>query len=154
MVHPKHRCHVLWHRYDPITAGQGRFSVITGNYYRGCDVFVIVYDATNRTSCDHVDARLTQIQQYRDMQHGVILICANKADLVSEVVVSERDERAKGDMVGALFVPTSARTGRNVDFALLTATERIVEIRKLKLEDKRTRTLEFVSRQECRKSSI
>ena len=87
---------------------------------------------------------VTQIQQYHDMQHGVILICANKADLVSEVVVSERDERAKGDMVGALFVPTSARTGRNVDFALLTATERIVEIRKLKLEDKRTRTLDRI----------
>jgi hypothetical protein len=87
---------------------------------------------------------VTQIKQYHDMQHGVILICANKADLVYEVVASERERRAKADLVGALFVPTSAQTDRNVDFAFLTATERIVEIRKIKSEDKRTRTLDRI----------
>jgi hypothetical protein len=56
-------------------------------------------------------------------------LCANKADLVSEVVVSEREGRAKAESIGALFVPTSAQTSRNVDYAFLTATQRIVEMR-------------------------
>jgi Ras-related protein Rab-1A len=111
------------------TAGRERSSDITGTYFRQSDVFVIVYDATNRTSFEHVDAWLSQIKQFHNMQHKVTLLCANKADLVSEVVVSEREGRAKAESIGALFVPTSAQTSRNVDYAFLTATQRIVEMR-------------------------
>jgi Ras-related protein Rab-1A len=116
------------------TAGQERFSVITGNYYRNADVFIIVYDATNRTSFDHVDAWLTQIQQHHDMRNVVKVLCANKADKVKDVVVSETEGRAKADLIGAIFVPTSAKTSRNVDYAFLTAAEKMVDMRKLQTE--------------------
>lgn len=43
------------------TAGQERFSVVTGNYYRNSDGFIFVYDATNRTSFEHIHQWLDQV---------------------------------------------------------------------------------------------
>ena len=126
------------------TAGQERFSVITGNYYRNADVFVIVYDATNRTSFDHVDGWVNQIKQHHNMRNVVKLLCANKADMVKDVVVSEREGRAKAESIGAVFVPTSARTGRNVDYAFLTATQHMADLRKLEMETVHSPTPESI----------
>ena len=44
------------------TAGQERFSVVTGSYYRNSDGFIFVFDATNRTSFDHVDQWMEQVR--------------------------------------------------------------------------------------------
>ena len=113
------------------TAGQERFSVVTGNYYRNADCFVIVYDATNRTSFEHVETWMTQIKEHHDCgPNTVTLLLANKNDLVKEVVVSETEGKAKADSLGALFVPTSAKTSSNVDLAFLTAAQKLVDIRR------------------------
>jgi Ras-related protein Rab-1A len=113
------------------TAGQERFSVVTGNYYRNADGFVIVYDATNRASFEHVDHWMRQIKEHHDCgPNTVTLLLANKNDLVKEVVVSEAEGKAKADSIGALFVPTSAKTSSNVDLAFLTAAQKLVDVRK------------------------
>jgi Ras-related protein Rab-1A len=113
------------------TAGQERFSVVTGNYYRNADAFVIVYDATERSSFEHVDHWLNQVRQHHECGPNTIkLLCANKCDLVKEVVVSETEGRAKAQEIGAIFVVTSAKTSGNVDMAFLTVAQQLVEMRK------------------------
>ena len=113
------------------TAGQERFSVVTGNYYRNADGFVVVYDATNRTSFDHVDQWITQIKQHHECGPNTIMIlCANKHDLLQQVVVSETEGRAKAQQIGAIFVPTSAKTSSGVDMAFLTGAQKLVELRR------------------------
>jgi Ras-related protein Rab-1A len=113
------------------TAGQERFSVVTGNYYRNADVFVLVYDATCRSSFDHVDGWISQIKQHHDLgDTTVTVLCANKSDMVEKVIVSEKEGREKANQIGAIFVQTSAKTSSNVDSAFLAATQRLVEIRK------------------------
>lgn len=113
------------------TAGQERFSVVTGNYYRGADGFVIVYDATSRSSFDHVDQWMNQIRQHHDCGPDTVrILCANKHDLVNEVVVSETEGKEKAEEIGAIFVATSAKTSANVDLAFLSGTQKLVEIRR------------------------
>jgi Ras-related protein Rab-1A len=113
------------------TAGQERFSVVTGNYYRNADGFVIVYDATNRTSFDHVDQWMNQIKQHHECGPNTVkILCANKHDMVQQVVVSETEGRAKAEQIGAVFVPTSAKTSSGVDMAFLTGAQKLVEIRR------------------------
>jgi hypothetical protein len=50
--------------------------------------------------------------------------------MVASVIVSEREGREKAGEIGAIFVQTSAKTSSNVDSAFLTATQRLVEMRK------------------------
>ena len=46
------------------TAGQERFSGVTGNYYRNADGFVLVYDATQRASFEHLNRWLAQVRMF------------------------------------------------------------------------------------------
>lgn len=114
------------------TAGQERFSLVTGNYYRNADAFVIVYDATNRNSFEHVDQWIGQIKQHHECGPDTVkIIIGNKHDLAREVVVSETEARAKADSLGALFVAASAKTSNNVDLAFLTCAQDLVEKRRM-----------------------
>jgi Ras-related protein Rab-1A len=118
------------------TAGQERFSVVTGTYYRNADAFVIVYDATNRSSFDRIDYWLNQIKQNHEFGPETIkLLCANKSDLVQNVIVSEGEGREKAQQVGAVFVVASAKTSGNVDMAFLTVAQQLVENRKIKQQE-------------------
>ncbi|EER19562.1 hypothetical protein Pmar_PMAR012543 [Perkinsus marinus ATCC 50983] len=113
------------------TAGQERFSVVTGNYYRNADGFVLVYDATNRTSFDHVDQWLSQIEQHHDLGPNTIkILVGNKHDLSSEVVVTPAEGEKKAQQIGAFFVAASAKTASNVDYAFLIGAQKLVEIRR------------------------
>merc|ERR1712217_948365 len=113
------------------TAGQERFSVVTGNYYRNSDGFIFVYDATSRSSFDHVEQWLGQVQQHHECGPTTIkILVANKMDMTNELVVSEEEGRAKAESIGAFVVGTSAKTAANVDMAFLTAAQNLVEIRR------------------------
>jgi hypothetical protein len=68
------------------------------------------------------------------MRTVVKVLCANKADRVKDVVVSETEGREKAETIGAIYVPTSAKSSRNVDYAFLTAAEKMVDLRKLQME--------------------
>jgi Ras-related protein Rab-1A len=120
------------------TSGQERFSGVTGNYYRNSDGFVFVFDATSRESFEHVDGWVTQVQQHHDLGPTTIkILLGNKYDLTDQVQVSEEEGQAKAKAMGALFVPTSAKTAANVDMAFLTAAQNLVEERKKKKADPR-----------------
>merc|ERR1712039_201134 len=113
------------------TAGQERFSVVTGNYYRNSDGFIFVYDATNRSSFDHVEQWLGQVQQHHECGPATVkIIVANKMDMTNDIVVSEDEGRAKAEKMGAFFVGTSAKTAANVDMAFLTGAQNLVETRR------------------------
>jgi Ras-related protein Rab-1A len=122
------------------TAGQERFSVVTGNYYRNADAFVIVYDATNRASFEHIDYWLNQIRQHHECGPNTVkLLCANKHDLVRDVVISETEGKAKADAIGGIFVTTSAKTSGNVDMAFLSIAQQLVNMRKVQQQKEASR---------------
>ncbi|CAD7969214.1 unnamed protein product [Amoebophrya sp. A120] len=113
------------------TAGQERFSVVTGNYYRNSDGFIFVYDATNRTSFDHVDQWMEQVQQHHDCGPNTMkILVGNKHDLKDQIQVPESEGMQKASKMGAIFMCTSAKTAANVDMAFLSAATNLVEMRK------------------------
>eukprot|EP00392_Amoebophrya_sp_AT5.2_P008850 g8878.t1 len=113
------------------TAGQERFSVVTGNYYRNSDGFLFVYDATNRTSFEHVDQWMDQVQQHHDCGPNTMkILVGNKHDLKDQIQVPESEGMAKASKMGAIFMCTSAKTAANVDMAFLSAATNLVEMRK------------------------
>merc|ERR1719171_450308 len=115
------------------TAGQERFSVVTGNYYRNSDGFIFVYDATCRSSFEHVDQWLGQVRQHHDCGEDTIkVLIGNKHDLVNEIQVKEAEAQKKAEEIGAIFVAASAKTAANVDHAFLTAATNLSEMRKKK----------------------
>lgn len=121
------------------TAGQERFSVVTGNYYRNSDGFIFVYDATSRSSFDHVEQWLGQVQQHHECGPNTIkILVANKSDMTNEICVTEAEGQAKATAIGAYFVATSAKTAANVDMAFLTAAQNLVETRRKQKQQPKT----------------
>ncbi|XP_061605493.1 ras-related protein Rab-26-like isoform X2 [Phyllopteryx taeniolatus] len=79
------------------TAGQERFRSVTHAYYRDAHALLLLYDVTNKTSFDNIQAWLTEIHEYAQ-QDVVLMLLGNKE-------------------FGVPFMETSARSGLNVELA-------------------------------------
>jgi small GTP-binding protein len=100
------------------TAGQELFRSVTRGYYRGAVGAFVVFDLTKRESFANLPQWITDLQSTarRDV---VIVLLGNKADLVDakDVTNFEAEEFAKRNNVA--YFETSAKTGDNVEAAIL-----------------------------------
>eukprot|EP00742_Colponemidia_sp_Colp-10_P005995 GILJ01006416.1.p1 GENE.GILJ01006416.1~~GILJ01006416.1.p1 ORF type:complete len:649 (-),score=92.42 GILJ01006416.1:463-2349(-) len=111
------------------TAGQERFSTVTGNYYRNADGFVFVYDATNLMSFQHIDRWVEEVRKVHEMGPSTTrILIGNKHDVEHTEVTEDMGEQLAA-RIGAVFVPTSAKTAANVDGAFLGCAKKLVEIK-------------------------
>jgi Ras-related protein Rab-2A len=150
------------------TAGTESFRSITRSYYRGAAGCLLVYDVTSRTSpslrvpslCGtdtptetgfmNVRSWLADVRQHADPHLSCILV-GNKVDLCEaddadtspsrrhrQVPREEAERWAKEE--GLLFVETSAKSGRNVEFAFEQAARDILgKIKRGEFDDQRVR---------------
>ncbi|KAL7377479.1 hypothetical protein ABVT39_000349 [Epinephelus coioides] len=72
------------------TAGQERFRSVTHAYYRDAHALLLLYDVTNKSSFDNIQAWLTEIHEYAQ-QDVVLMLLGNKADATHERVVKRED---------------------------------------------------------------
>jgi GTPase SAR1 family protein len=114
-----HLCVLLFHT----AAGQERFRSLTSNFFGRADGFVLTYDISNRPSFDHVIGWMRDIKT-RAPPDCDICLCANKADLDNDRVVSTEEGQQLADEYGVQFFETSALTGQNVErmFTALATT--------------------------------
>ncbi|XP_072337695.1 ras-related protein Rab-26-like isoform X2 [Scyliorhinus torazame] len=95
------------------TAGQERFRSVTHAYYRDAHALLLLYDVTNKTSFDNIQAWLTEIHEYAT-QDVVIMLLGNKVSAGAAHLVSGRcdsrescEERGRGKISqgirGALY---------------------------------------------------
>ncbi|KAF8821028.1 Ras family protein [Cardiosporidium cionae] len=120
------------------TAGQERFGGVTGNYYRKADGFVIVYDATRRSSFEHVDTWLSEVssnihfikEHHECGPSTILLLIGNKHDMKEEIQVTEEEAKACANRIGAIYVAASAKVASNVDAAFLSAATKLVDLRR------------------------
>ncbi|GCB72101.1 hypothetical protein scyTo_0001826 [Scyliorhinus torazame] len=87
------------------TAGQERFRSVTHAYYRDAHALLLLYDVTNKTSFDNIQAWLTEIHEYAT-QDVVIMLLGNKE-------------------YGVPFMETSAKTGLNVELAFMAIAKEL-----------------------------
>lgn len=95
------------------TAGQERFKAITKSYYRGANAVIIVYDITKIESFMNVKKWIEDLKGV-SLNNVKICLIGNKADLVSQRVISVENGLEVARYNNALFFETSALTGDNV----------------------------------------
>jgi Ras-related protein Rab-5C len=83
-------------------------------YYKGAECAIIAYDVTNRESFEQ--AKLYWVSEVENQlgKNPCLCLAANKADLVSERVVSEEEGMAFAHSRSLSYFETSAKTDQNV----------------------------------------
>ena len=91
------------------TAGQERYRALTTMFYKEANAAVLVYDITRKESYE-------QIQEYWSNQIKesapsdiILMLCANKSDLINQEKVDEGEARKYANELGAMFCSTSAK---------------------------------------------
>ncbi|XP_065063877.1 ras-related protein Rab-27A-like isoform X2 [Rhopilema esculentum] len=109
------------------TAGQERFRSLTAAFFRDAMGFLLMFDLTNEESFVNVRSWLSQLQTHAYSEDPMIVLIGNKADLVDQRRVDEEDARALADSLGLKYFETSAATGTNVEFAIDSLLDLVME---------------------------
>lgn len=92
-------------------AGQERFEVMRGGFYRGSLAAALVYDLTEPDSLQHLDRWREEI--IKVVETVPMLVVANKRDLAPEAPLAAGESFA--ERIGAKHLATSALTGAGVE---------------------------------------
>ena len=95
------------------TAGQERFRSLIPSYIRDSSVAVVVYDITNRASFLNTAQWIDDVRSERG-NDVVIMLVANKTDLLEKRQVSMEEGEKSAKDAGVMFIETSAKAGFNV----------------------------------------
>jgi Ras-related protein Rab-1A len=110
-------------------AGRERFRTITSSYLRGAHACVVIFDVTDAESFAHVSDWLSEIERYAQ-ENVVRILVGNKSDLESKRCVSSREANEFAVSRGMEYIEVSAKTGHNVNKAVLTAVHGVLAQRK------------------------
>jgi small GTP-binding protein len=108
------------------TAGQERYRTLAPVYFRDAAAAIVVFDATES---DVIPELREWIQTFKENARmgAVVVLAANKADLVEDrVALQEKLNKVKEEFQAECF-PTSAKTGENVAQIFQFAAEQIVK---------------------------
>jgi small GTP-binding protein len=94
---------VIW---DP--AGQERFMHLTRNYFNQLDALVLVFDMTNASTFEGV---LRWFKSIKDVKECPLLIVGNKADMESEIILSDQEMLEVSQFCNVPCFKVSAFTG-------------------------------------------
>ncbi|KAM9843350.1 ras-related protein Rab-26-like [Aulostomus maculatus] len=127
------------------TAGQERFRSVTHAYYRDAHALLLLYDVTNKSSFDNIQAWLTEIHEYAQ-QDVVLMLLGNKADATHERVVKREDGERLAKEFGVPFMETSARSGLNVELAFMAVAKELKH-RSMKDPSEKFKLQEYVNKE-------
>ena len=98
-----------------------------------------MYDVTNKESFDHIPNWVQEVDRWA-MQSSKILIVGNKADLVDQRVVEEKDVEQLEETRGGMKIPhleISTKTSSNIEEAFSNMARLIMEGMKAYEDDPR-----------------
>eukprot|EP01083_Nonionella_stella_P042147 114037_1 len=128
------------------TTGQERFRSITTSYYKGSNIFLVVFDITDRKSFTNVERHLHQINQHANHGnlYGMMLI-GNKCDLKNDRVIDAEEAQQIANQSNVQYLEVSAKTGERLDSMFQCAAKNAVLKKKaldiICKEEKRTYTM-------------
>ena len=92
------------------TAGQEKFHNITNQYYKRCDVIIIVFDVTNRESFDKISYWVKAIHDNTDSGNKCKqVLIGNKIDLENERQISKEEGEKMASSYKIKYFETSAQ---------------------------------------------
>ena len=107
------------------TAGQERFKSITKSFFRNANGIIFVYDITQKNTFKNVKDWIKD-SEVNDFGFQRILV-GNKIDLQNKRQISLEDAKEWADKKNMEVIETSAKTGANIDKAVLKLIELILQ---------------------------
>jgi small GTP-binding protein len=97
------------------TAGMERFLTIVTAYYRGTDIFMMVYDVTQKSSLETLSRYIPQRYAIPDSRQ-VFAIVGTKCDLPHTVTIHDAKKWAEANQLpNCLFFEVSSLDGTNIN---------------------------------------
>jgi Ras-related protein Rab-27A len=109
------------------TAGQERFRSLTTAFFRDAMGFILMFDLANETSFLNVRNWITQLQTHAYCEDPDIILVGNKLDLEDKRKVPYDKAKEFADKHGCIYFETSALNGENVERALQTLLDRVMQ---------------------------
>ncbi|MFX0201416.1 MAG: GTP-binding protein [Candidatus Hodarchaeota archaeon] len=117
-------------------AGQPRFEMVRGLYYKGAVGGMLVFDVTRPSSFENSTAWIREVWENNGKGKIPLVLLGNKVDLRDQVPISTRPEQGEKfarelsriTSNGGFSIPyyeTSAKSGKNVDQAFLALGEAV-----------------------------
>ena len=97
------------------TAGQEKYRALTQMFYKDANAAILVYDITNQDSFEELQNYWVNQIKESSSSNIIIVIVANKSDLIGEEEVNEEDARKFAEEVDAIFCCTSAKNKVGID---------------------------------------
>ena len=108
------------------TAGQEKYRAITRNLFLKVLGVLIIYDITNEKSYNNLKTWVELIREDCG-SHMQIIIVGNKCDLDSERKINQEEVMKYAKKEKIEYIETSCKTGENVQKAVKTICEKILE---------------------------
>ena len=108
-------------------AGQERFKVMRGMFYRGAVAALVVFDLTREVSLEHVSKWITESR--REAPNTKYILVGNKDDLTDDRVVTKAEANNIAKKLGCTaYIETSALTGKNVTDAFILLGKSVLKL--------------------------
>jgi len=95
------------------TAGEERYRSLMKRHYRGSAAAIVVYDIACYNSFQYMKSWVKEVTKWEPSAKLVVL--GNKCDLEDQRKVLYDDGKSYADEVNAIFMETSAKTGKNIE---------------------------------------
>ncbi|XP_068669430.1 uncharacterized protein [Aristolochia californica] len=115
------------------TAGQEKFHALGPIYYRDADAALLVYDITDSDTFVRVKNWVKELQQMAS-KSIVMVIAANKSDLVRSKKFDLQEAENYSTSIGATLFVTSAKLGTGIEEVFLDIATRLFQKRKSSME--------------------
>lgn len=116
-------CYSLWD-----IAGQDRFKVMRGMFFRGAMGSLVTFDLTRRESFSNAENWVKEA--LAESPNQLFILVGNKNDLDDLREISTEEGQAKADELGAIkYIETSALTGTNVAEAFYKIGKTLLDAR-------------------------
>ena len=130
------------------TCGQEVYKSLITGIYRNSSLAIILYSVTNRSTFQHIDTWIKELNQ-NSTQNIKIILVGNKSDLEKDRKVSyEEGEKLKNKHNIDYFIETSAKTGNNAKNVLIEAAK-ILYKEYILIKDKEVTNTKNTKEAEC-----
>ncbi|KAL7531508.1 hypothetical protein ACHAXR_004082 [Thalassiosira sp. AJA248-18] len=120
------------------TAGAEHFRAMAPMFYKDAAAVIVCYDVTRRESFEGMRVWLDEVRQRKkgagNDDELVVAIAGLKTDLLQEkknetMAVPEQEVEQLAEALGVIYLPTSAKTDRNVEALFQCVADRVLQNR-------------------------
>ena len=117
------------------TAGQERYRSLTTMFYKEANAAILVYDITRVNTFDEIKTYWAKQIKESAPENIILVICANKSDLIKEEKVDEEMVRKFAQDIGAIFCSTSAKNSFGISDLFLQIAKKYTKCDDIRIKN-------------------